>query len=274
MDTSSEVSFARRSNAFAEALGLEDLRQRAPAVFACSAHARTSSAYTFISSERLLAGLMQVGFVPVQVRQTHTRKASPTHARHVIRFRRRFETVKLRDSITEIVLINSHDGTSAYQLRLGVFRVVCTNGLIVSVGVFPAIRIAHRGDVVEDVIRGALEMSERFGSLGEKVEQMERRLLLKNEQIRFAERALALRYPELAQSGMEPSQLLTCRRIEDAANDLWTVLNRVQENLIRGGLSRRSASGRLMRTRGITAIREDIRVNSGLWDIATELLTA
>ncbi len=274
MDTSSNVSLTSRSNAFTAALPLEEVRQRAPAVFASTAHERTSPAYKFISTERLLEGLMQAGFVPVQVRQTRTRKASPTHSRHVIRFRRRLETVQLRDSIVEIVFINSHDGTSAYQLRLGVFRVACTNGLIVSVGVLPAIRIAHRGDVVDDVIRSALEMSERFGSLGEKVEQMERRMLLEDEQIRFAERALALRYPEPAQSGMEPLQLLTCRRVEDGANDLWTVLNRVQENLVRGGLSRRSASGRLMRTRGITAIREDLRINSGLWDIATELLAA
>lgn len=274
MDTSSNISFASRSNAFAGALPLEHVRQRAPAVFASTAHERTSAAYTFISTERLLEGLMQVGFVPVQVCQTRTRKASPTHARHVIRFRRRFETVQLRDSIVEIVFINSHDGTSAYQLRLGAFRVVCTNGLIVSVGAFPGIRIPHRGDVVDDVIRSALEMCERFGSLGEKVEQMERRVLFKDEQIRFAEQALALRYPEPAQSGMEPSQLLTCRRVEDGGNDLWTTLNRIQENLIRGGLSRRSASGRLMRTRSITAIREDVRINSGLWDIATELLAA
>lgn len=274
MDTSSNISFASRSSAFAGALSLDDVRARAPAMFASTAHERTSRAYTFISTERLLEGLMQAGFLPVQVRQTHARKASPTHARHVIRFRRRFETVQLRDSITEIVFINSHDGTSAYQLRLGVFRVVCTNGLIVSMGAFPAIRITHRGDVVDDVIRSAVEMSERFGSLGETVEQMERRALSTDVQLRFAERALALRYPEPTQSGMEPCQLLTCRRIEDVSNDLWTTLNRVQENLLRGGLSRRSASGRLTKTRGITAIREDVRINTGLWDIATELLAA
>jgi hypothetical protein len=274
MDTSSNISFASRSTAFPDPVSLEDLRQRAPAVFASAADERTSPAYTFLSTERLLQGLMQAGVIPVQVRQTRTRKASPLHARHVIRFRRRFETVQLRDSITEIVFINSHDGTSAYQLRLGVFRIVCTNGLIVSVGAFPVIRIPHRGDVVDDVIRSALEMCERFGSLGEKVEQMERRALVRDEQIRFAARAFALRYPEPAQSGMEPAQLLTCRRVEDGGDDLWTVLNRVQENVIRGGLSRRSASGRLMKTRGITAIREDVRINSGLWDIATEFLAA
>jgi hypothetical protein len=64
------------------------------------------------------------------------------------------------------------------------------------------------------------------------------------------------------------------RRVEDAGEDLWSTLNKVQENLIRGGLSRRSTSGRLTRMRGITAIRKDLQLNSQLWDLATEVLAA
>jgi hypothetical protein len=73
---------------------------------------------------------------------------------------------------------------------------------------------------------------------------------------------------------MRPSQLLTGRREEDAGDDLWSTLNRVQENLLRGGLSRRAASGRLTRTRHITSIREDVRINGRLWDLASEVLAA
>ena len=173
-----------------------------------------------------------------------------------------------------MVFLNSHDGTSAYQLRLGLFRVVCTNGLIVSRGAFPAYYVPHRGDVVDEVVAGALEVAERFGSLADQVEKMEARQLYKDEQIRFAERALALRFPSPADHGLQPSQLLTCRRTEDLGADLWSTLNKVQENLLRGGLSRRSATGRLTHTRRITAIRQDVRLNSGLWDLAVDLLAA
>jgi hypothetical protein len=134
--------------------------------------------------------------------------------------------------------------------------------------------VSHRGDVVDEVITGALEISERFGGLADQVERMERRRIPKDEQIQFAERALALRFPDRSQWGMEPSQLLTCRRTEDLGDDLWTCLNRVQENLLRGGLSRWSVSGRLTRTRRITSISEDVRLNSALWDLATEVLAA
>lgn len=274
MDTSSHISFASHANAFAGALSLDAVRQRAPAVFASSAHEHMSSRYTFIPTERVLSGLMQAGFVPVDARQTVARRASPIHARHVVRLRRRFETVQLRDSVPEVVFLNSHDGTSAYQLRLGIFRVVCTNGLIVSRGAFPAYCVSHRGNVVDDVIAGALETSERFGSLADQVERMERRTMFKDEQLQFAQRALALRFADPDQHGMQPGQLLSCRRTEDLGGDLWSCLNKVQENLCGGGLRRLSAKGRLTRTRRLTSIREDVRVNGQLWDLAMEVLAA
>jgi hypothetical protein len=274
MNAVSIQAFNASANLFSGSLSLDDVQQRAPAVFAPSAHVRTSPKYTFIPTERVLSGLMSAGFVPVAARQARTRRGSPLHARHVVRLRRRFETVQLRDAIPEIVFLNSHDGTSAYQLRMGVFRVVCLNGLIVSQGAFPAYRVSHRGDVVDEVVSGALEVSERFGSLAAQVERMERRPMPRDEQIRLAERALAVRYPEAAQSGMQPSQLLTCRRVQDTGDDLWSVFNRVQENLLVGGLSRWSVSGRLTRTRRITSIREDVRLNGRLWDLATEVLAA
>ena len=71
-----------------------------------------------------------------------------------------------------------------------------------------------------------------------------------------------------------PAQLLTCRRVEDVGNNLWTCLNKVQENLLRGGLSRLTASGRRTRTRRITSIAEDVRINGRVWDLAEEVLAA
>lgn len=255
------------SSAFQTALSAEALRERVPAVFAPSAHERTSSSYTFISTERVLGALGTAGFLPVEARQA-SRARSPMHARHLIRLRRRFETVELRDAIPEILFLNSHDGTSAYQLRVGLFRVVCTNGLVVSAGIFPVWRVMHRGDVVDDVVGAALEISERFELLAASVERMERTVLDAGQRLEFAGQALAVRFPKDLPGAMEPSQLLVPRRPQDVGNDLWRTFNVIQENILRGGLIRRSASSRLMRTRRITAIREDVRLNSVLWETA------
>jgi uncharacterized protein DUF932 len=113
MNTSTEVGFSLHANLFSGSLSLEDVRRRAPAVFAESAHERTSSNYTFIPTERVLTGLMREGFVPVEARQARARH-SVVHSRHIIRLRRRFETIQLRDAVPEVVFLNSHDGTSAY----------------------------------------------------------------------------------------------------------------------------------------------------------------
>jgi hypothetical protein len=268
------LSFSTHANAFTGELSLHAVRAQAPAVFAPSAHERVSSKYTFIPSERVLTGLMHAGFMAVEARQAQTRRTSPLHARHIIRLRRRVETLALRDSLPEVVFLNSHDGTSRYEFRIGIFRVVCENGLIVSRGAFPTYCVSHRGSVVDDVIVAALKTSEQFDLLAAKVERMERRHLLKDEQLGLAERALALRFADPAQCGMQPSQLLTCRRVEDTGDDLWSVTNRLQENLLRGGLSRRSSNGRLTRTRRITSVASDVKLNSGLWDLAEEVLAA
>lgn len=274
MNSMSDISFASHGNALARELSLHAVRLRAPAVFAASAHEHMSARYTFIPTERVLGGLINVGFVPVGATQTPTRSRSPLHARHVVRLRRRLETVQLNDSVLEIMFLNSHDGTSAYQLRIGIFRVVCTNGLIVSRSAFPTQCVRHRGNIVDEVVIGALQMTERFESVAAQIEHMEQRRLPKDAQLSFAQSALELRFPKGTLSGLEPAQLLTARRTEDIGDDLWRVTNRVQENLLRGGLMRRTSTGRLIRTRSITAIAQDLRINSGIWDLAAEVLAA
>jgi len=269
-----DISFAESDSAFREGLSLDTVRNRAPAVFAPAAHECLSPKYGFISTQRVLEALMHVGFVPMEVTQTRTRRASPLHARHVVRLRRRLETIALTDSVPEVVFLNSHDGTSAYQLRIGIFRPICTNGLITSRGAFPAICVAHRGNVVDQVVEGALALADRFDALAGQVELMQARLLTDYDQLRFAEDVLALRYPDAAETGMASSQLLRCRRAEDGGNDLWSVLNRCQENLLRGGLNRRSVQGRLVRTRGITAIRRNLSLNEQIWDLAAQRMAA
>ena len=255
------------SSALQATLSREALRERVPAAFAPAAHERTSAAYTFISTERVLAALASAGFLPVEARQA-ARARSPLHARHLIRLRRRFETIALRDAIPEILFLNSHDGTSAYQLRVGLYRVICTNGLVVSAGVFPTWRVRHRGDVVADVVQAALEISERFDLLAAAVDRMEHTHLDRMQQLDFAAEAVTLRFPKDSPGSVEPSRFLVARRAEDVGNDLWRTFNVLQENLLRGGIPRRSASNRLTRTRRISAIREDVRLNSGLWELA------
>lgn len=271
--SSMAVQAMARSSMKLMPLDIEDLRVQAPAVFAAGAHESLSRNYTFIPTERVVAGLMSAGFVVVGARQMRPKRKSVVHAQHLIRLRRRFETVALRDAVPEVVLLNSHDGSSAYQLRAGLFRLVCLNGLLVSVGEIAAVRVSHRGNVVDDVVTGALQMSEQFGVIADRVERMESRMLSLEEKREFAVQALLLRFDRERALGIGAEQVLRPTRTEDTGRDLWSIYNVIQLHLMRGGLRRRSASGRFGVSRAVSAIREDVNLNLQLWELAASYLT-
>jgi hypothetical protein len=107
------------------------------------------------------------------------------------------------------------------------------------------------------------------------VEEFRARHLSPPESRAFAESALLLRYDDLQTAPVAADKLLQSRRMEDTGDNLWNVYNRVQENLCRGGLkdySRRKADGhRFPRTRAVTGLDENIRLNKSLWHLATVL---
>jgi hypothetical protein len=262
-------------HAFAHAISFEQLAQQVPAAFSEHAADTTGPSYVFISTKTLIDALHDAGFVATQARQAVSRCTHRAYARHLLRFQPRRQAVTLVDAIPQVVLINSHDGRSAYQLRAGLFRPICTNGLLTRLGDFGLIHVAHRGNVVEHVVEAALTLTRNFSEVGTVVERMHARALSLDERIAFAQDAIVARYrgPQQHQP-FDATALLQVRRSQDAGDDLWHVFNVVQENVLRGGLSGRSASGRPMRSRAIRAIQEDVRLNNDLWQLALARLPA
>ena len=85
----------------------------------------------------------------------------------------------------------------------------------------------------------------------------------------FARAALALKYDDPDKPApVTESQILMPRRFEDRRPDLWSVFNRTQENLTKGGLHGRAANGRRQQTRPVQGIDSDIRLNRALWLLA------
>ena len=72
---------------------------------------------------------------------------------------------------------------------------------------------------------------------------------------------------------MTALQILSPRRWQDESNDLWTTYQRMQENLIKGGLSGRNAKGGRTHTRAVRGIDGDVKLNRALWVMAETLLT-
>ncbi|EBV1889906.1 DUF945 domain-containing protein [Salmonella enterica subsp. enterica serovar Coquilhatville] len=247
----------------------EELMRHVPSVFSENKHESRSDRYTYIPTITLLDNLQREGFRPFFACQTRVRDESKReHTKHMLRLRREGQITGKQ--VPEIILLNSHDGSSSYQMLPGIFRAVCQNGLICGES-FGEVRVPHKGNVVERVIEGAYEVLGIFDKVEEKRDAMQSLLLPPPAQQALAKAALTYRFGEEHQPITE-TQLLAPRRWQDESGDLWTTYQRIQENLIKGGLPGRSAQGKRARTRAINGIDCDVRLNRALWVMAENML--
>jgi hypothetical protein len=263
------------SRAGTEPLSDDAIRALAPSAFAIAAHESRSARYAYIPTAAVVDGMRAEGFLPVFARQARSRDASRReHTKHMLRFRRQGASIARRvgDTFPEIVLVNSHDGTSSYHLMSGMFRLVCLNGMVVADRHGAEIKVPHKGDVVREVIEGSHVVLEESHRALDAADAWAGVTLGRDEQMALAEAAHVLRFGDAAgEAGtpIRPAQLLDARRSADRSDDLWTVFNRVQEYTIRGGLSAwsRDPNGRPRRitSREVTGIDQDVRLNRALW---------
>lgn len=250
----------------------------APSAFAAEAHASRSARYTYIPTSAVIAGMRQEGYVPTFASQSRSRDDSKlAFTKHLVRFRLADSAPTLLGLYPEIILVNSHDGTSAYQLYSGVFRLVCLNGLMTGEA-HEACKIHHKGDIVRDVIDASYQVITDSRQALIASDQMSKVTLRDEEKQIFAEAAHQLRFEGSATGEAIPaSQLLRVRREADRDPTLFNTLNVVQEAVVRGGQTgyQRDEFGR--RTRFVTAkpvggIEQNTALNRALWTLAERMM--
>jgi len=250
---------------------LGDVRRFAPSILTAEASPDRSDKYAAISTLDMVKGLREEGFRAVEIAQS--KACTPDRrefARHVVRMRHVGGQV-VAGAAHEVLLLNSHDGTSSFTMLDGWFRFVCSNGLV-SGDIKSMVRIAHRGDAVERAREAATALLDRVRESSRVIEAMKQRVLTPVEYLRLAQEGARARWGD--ETPVRPSHLLEPRRSEDRGHDLWTVMNRIQENVIRGGTPGFASTGRRLTTRPVTSIDEDVRINRELWQAAESLLTA
>jgi len=256
----------------------EQIRAKAPSVYAAAPQAGVSERYTFLPTSNIISRMRQEGWAPVEVQQQAVRvEGRMGFQKHLLRLQRRDQIAKPGEYTAEIALVNSHDRSSAYQLHTALYRFICRNGLMVSDTAFEPVSIRHSGREAEEIISASFTMLAQLPRLTEKVEAFRSRQLTPSEQHLFAEQALKLRWDDLRFAPVGVEKILWPRRSEDTGTDLWTVYNRVEENLIKGGQrdwhQRRENGKRIGRSRPVTGLDESIRVNKELWSLAEALRT-
>lgn len=263
----------------------EILLNAVPSVFAAEAHESRSSKYVYIPTIEIIKNMLKEGFVPVQAMQGKSRTEEKMNfTKHLVRFRKQNELGLSVPESSEIILLNSHDGTTSYHLMDGVFRTVCANGLI-SGDLNNNFKVRHSGNIIGDVIQASYRILENSEETKEKIQQMKSIDLMQQEKNLLAEYSIKARYniddEEENREMVEQNELpipaykaLTIRRYDDRKDDLFTTMNVIQENLIKGGISARGKDGKRKTVRAVNGIDQNVKVNKLIWSFAEEIRKA
>ena len=255
------------------------------AVYAETPHASRSDQFKHIPTIVIVENMAKAGFVPVRSSARNVRNPDKQgFQKHVIRFRRESEAnlrlSSVGETVSEIALINAHDGTSGLNLIPALMRLACLNGLVVKDESLGKISIPHRGaNIADRIIEGSYSVIERADQGAIAAIEWGKINLSAEKALEFADRALSIKYVTKAGEKrddicpIEPLHLLRSRRYNDNGLDLWRTFNRVQENLIKGGQGGRIGD-KFRSSRAVKSAEKDITLNAALWVLAKEYAEA
>lgn len=268
----------------------EELMLVAPAVFAEAPVEQASDRYTFIPTTRIIEDIQSIkvkgknaGWYIERARQQSS-KMDEMHTKHEVFFRST-EHPAVNGVFPEIRLVNSHNRLSSFQFYVGLYRLVCSNGLVVADKVFESLQIRHIGYDFEDLNELIQSIVLNINNVFGWVRKMEGTMLSRDEQIDFAVRAVATRFKEYVNkdTGMVNTgdimkainieSLLQAHREEDDNYSLWSVYNVIQEKLSKGGFQRIGTKDDISKkVRPVKNIKLDIDMNKSLWQLANQYI--
>ena len=225
---------------------------------------KLSTRYAFVDTRELLSIAEQSGFQITNAMAIKPRKKDPRSVQHLVRMRH-IDATPINGVYPEVLLRNSHDGTSPVGLMTGLFRLVCSNGLIVCESDFGTHQLRHTASGAKVVTSALNDVLAHAINVADRIPRFVGRSMTLAAQLAYAEKAAAL-----LPTPINPEHLLTVRRPEDAEPNLWTVYNRVQENLMRGGILTRHVGRRVGVTRQVKSLNKTLNLNTKLWKMTEE----
>lgn len=250
----------------------EQLKAKAPSLFQDQPYHEVSSKYHFIPTIEIIEQLRAENWYPVSVSQSGVRDLDKDgFQQHYVRFQHFSDLINPNANVVELLLFNSHDRSKSFTISAGIYRYVCSNGLVIADNVFNSYKIKHLGERENDVIDAVNKITQVKPKLLSKISKFESITLNQNEKESFLQSALPLRFENHLELD-NPNELLTPLRDEDKKDDLYTVLNILQENFLSSKVSGyNKETNRRFTSKQITSISKDVEINKGLWDIAERI---
>jgi len=232
---------------------------------------RGSEKFGFISSSNLVTQLESQGLKLADVVESKIRKNKEQrqgYQKHVMRFNTGLSNAH---GNLQVLAINSHEGSSALTFRMGFFRMVCSNGLIIGSDLIPQIKVRHSqsgllklNDSVDELMqwqRVAMDNIEKMSSYKVTAEEFEK-LAIASAKIRMGEKFTDKIVP-----------LFESKRYADNSPDLFTVFNVIQENVMRTGFyALNKETNTAVKVRAIRGVNASLELNTALYNEAMKLI--
>jgi hypothetical protein len=237
-----------------------------------------SKRYANVTTADVISTLLEAGFTTKRITVYGGKKPDEFRG-HCITLEHPTLVNQAKDESYPVVYLrNSFDGSSAFKLELGVYRLICSNGLKAFSGEFMA-KIRHVGSAKDKARIAGQELISKASLLMGQAEAMKQRVLTNAEASIFTARALSLVIPKDARPTIGTISALTLvRRDEDQGQDVWRLFNVIQENAMHGKIPYISVNADGVEshqsTRAIRSITRDFSFNKSLWQIAYQTAKA
>ncbi|MFA5152719.1 MAG: DUF932 domain-containing protein [Clostridia bacterium] len=261
---------------------IEEVKMVVPAAFSKVPAPERSEHYSFVSTEELLASFEKLNWLPFASKQN----GGGQFARHMVRLNNEalgFLPLKNDNVKPQIVLDNSHNGGSCAQIHMGLFRLVCSNGLVIAMpGMYTNVKFRHMGVNFEELKQLMEKITTQYTEVGTRIGEMQNIKMDQEKAENFVIKAMAYREPayfinkedgsimtEKVLKSIKPVEILKPIRSEDVPENLWNVFNIVQERMVKGEFERKSLNtGRVSRPRQLTGATRNLQFNKLLWSVA------
>ena len=263
----------------------EQLRELCPLAFAeAPTNPDVSGKYLFVNTETIVDDLDKLGWKPVQAAQRKSRGNGTIFSKHMVAFQN--PDIKIKgeggdDSFPRIIMTNSHDGMQAFKFSVGIFRLVCSNGLVVADEQFSEFKIKHKGYTFGELREVVNQAVEDLPNKVQVLNDMKDRVLTQEEKNKLALDAMLIRANitpgsekanEFNYDDETIEDILDPKRDEDKGDDLWRVFNVIQEKITQGDFHAALTGAKVRKVRKIKSFEKDLKVNKELFKLATNLI--
>ena len=246
------------------------MRRYVPALFATSPHPKMSERYAFTNTYDILMHMHRRGF-----RVTSVMGGTSPFNKFMVRMRNT-NTKHFHDTAPELVVLDSHDGSRRLKMLLGAIKFACLNGLIAGDIMYSRAYTHYNADLMAKIMLDLSDLDEHIVMMNKRINAMRNYITTIGERIALADAAINERYGEKSVSDYADMRknALYIRRSEDNDNNLYSVMNVVQENIIRGGLTYVNNNRRLQRMRSIGAVDRNLHINQRIWLEAERIMSS